>query len=92
MELWIRSQDKTILTPISEKLQILANIDIPQEQYIVMYKGEELGNYNSKERALEVLDEINEEIKGTKILNYLNKHNGNLDNVFPILTYEMPEE
>lgn len=58
MELWIRSQDKTILTPISEKLQILANIDIPQEQYIIMYKGEELGNYKSKERTLEVLDEI----------------------------------
>ena len=60
MKLWIRSQDKTILTPISEKLQILANIDIPQEQYIVMYNREELGNYNSKERALEVLDEIQE--------------------------------
>ena len=90
MELWIRSQDKTILTPISEKLQILTNIDIPQEQYIVIYNGEELGNYGSKERALEVLDEIQNIMLCNKERKYSGK--GFINELGKVYIYEMPKD
>lgn len=67
MELWIRSQDKEVL--------ILANhLDI----YNVCFDGEiktwnieesgvDLGEYRTKERVLEILDEIQELIQPTLI-------------------------
>lgn len=60
--------------------------------YVIESRGIILGNYKTQERALEVLDEIFEQLKGTNILKYLNKNNGNMNNVFPILTYQMPKE
>lgn len=68
MELWIRSQDKMNLVKIrqislnySNKKQIIANY-IPE-----LYENsggyyELLGTYKTKERAIEVLDEIEERI------------------------------
>ena len=53
MELWIRSQNKGALI----KVEMLGNID----GVIYSYLGNnitELGKYKSSERALEVLDEI----------------------------------
>lgn len=57
MELWIRSQDKTVLMNISNLIIKQAN----GYYYIETKTGKnifELGQYNSKWRALEILDEI----------------------------------
>lgn len=53
MELWIRSQDKEILT-ICRDLCVGGE----KENKIIGDAGVPLGEYESKERALEVLDEI----------------------------------
>lgn len=90
MDLWIRSQDRDRIIKVNN---IEVVVDIKWEIY--GYTSDEqyyLGQYETRERALEVLDEIQEELRGTNILKYLNKNNGNMDNVFPILTYEMPKE
>ena len=53
MELWVRSQDKEILLKVNE-LEIKTNM-------IIAFDGNKyqcLGTYKSKERALEILDEI----------------------------------
>ena len=57
MELWIRSQDKTVLMNISNLIIKQAN----GYYYIGTKTGKnifELGQYNSKWRALEILEEI----------------------------------
>lgn len=53
MELWIRSQDKYTLMKI-EEIQICEN---PDGSWF-MNAGIVLGKYKTKEKALEVLDEI----------------------------------
>lgn len=50
MELWIRSQDKDYLMPIEDIISEFSGS--------LFYKGIILGYYKTKERALEVLDEI----------------------------------
>ena len=74
MELWIRSQDKEKLLKISgiqyqncklvENETVEANILIG---FYSSYENEILGEYNTKERALEVLDEIQNILKPTII-------------------------
>lgn len=90
MELWIRSQDKTILMNISNLIIKQAN----GYYYIETKTGKnifELGQYNSKWRALEILDEIDEFID-------LFQRNGfgnvlSDDGVHPKHTiYKMPEK
>ena len=58
MELWIRSQDKRILQKVNN-IYLDANYE---DKRISTYDGDnvELGTYKTKERALEVLDEIQE--------------------------------
>lgn len=66
MELWIRSQDKNILTKI-DTLRIGVN-DIFTKGDLANIWGNDifaLGGYKTKERALEVLDEIQNIIKPT---------------------------
>ena len=67
MELWIRSQDKTQLAQIIGLLlndnEIRGFTNYHQNYY-------ELGTYKTKERALEVLDEIQKLIKPTFKINY----------------------
>ena len=53
MELWVRSQDKTTLEKI-DTIQICQN---PDNTWF-FNTGLVIGTYKSKERALEVLDEI----------------------------------
>ena len=90
MDLWIRSQDKTVLMNISNLIIKQAN----GYYYIETETGKnifELGQYNSKWRALEVLEEIDEFID-------LFQRNGfgnvlSDDGVHPKHTiYEMPEK
>lgn len=65
MDLWIRSQNKEILMKICDiaidKNKIVGYFDKETEY-------ETLGIYSSKERALEVLDEIQSIIKGKTII------------------------
>lgn len=89
MELWIRSQDKDILLKTNSLLVDDNNNDIYTQDFI----GENLttytlGRYKSKERALEVLDEIQ-----NKLISYLSEFNDSgitLKEVFTVV-YEMPE-
>ena len=61
MELWIRSQDKNTLMKVNR-------IDV-QEKNIICYDNDYhcnetyMGIYKTKERALEILDEIQKKIK-----------------------------
>ena len=69
MELWIRSQDKNLLSKI-DTLRIGVN-DIFNKDDLVNIWGNDilaLGGYKTKERALEVLDEIQSKLKGTFLM------------------------
>lgn len=58
MELWIRSQDRETLKQ-AYHLDIYSLLDSEIDNYwYIEESGTDLGVYNSKERALEVLDEI----------------------------------
>ena len=81
MELWIRSQYK-------ERLCKPNNLFIKDHAIFCSYNEQSndtdyLGVYKTKERALEVLDEIQE------ILEQVNDPNLT---ILPILVYEMPKE
>jgi hypothetical protein len=83
MELWIRSQDKIALSQIKQ-------IAIENDKKIIGYNGYcvKLGEYNTKERALEVLDEIQEFlIELDKAVIYSKTSIEDYTNV-----YEMPKE
>ena len=82
MDLWIRSQDKTILMKVN---RICFERNIDDEPTIYGYENydnyERLGIYKTKERALEVLDEIQEYIQHDCI-----------DRDFVATIYKMPKE
>lgn len=85
MELWVRSQDKMNLVQIKQislnyqdNKQVIANY-VPEQYENSACYFELLGTYKTKERALEVLDEIQ---------NYILLPN--TDNSAYI--YEMPKE
>ena len=73
MELWVRSQDKERLVKV-DKIELYENKDKTDDEYkkcaIYEYTDNErqylLGIYKSKERALEVLDEIQKRIEVPK--------------------------
>ena len=80
MELWIRSQDKKLLMKSTE-----LRYNQKKEDYSILAydtKGDYrlLGIYKSKERALEVLDEIQDLLQ--------NAYVGNANRIF----YQMPQE
>ena len=89
MELWIRSQDKTRLIKVSNVQYTYRKGDLYSDvrgnHYIGTYYDnlEILGEYTTKERAIEVLDEIQ-----TKINNIANMDDENFINV----VYQMPED
>ena len=62
MELWIRSQDKETLLLIDKPLMYWESIDNIHTHSIIFKESPSyiitLGTYKTKERALEVLDEI----------------------------------
>lgn len=84
MELWIRSQDKICLTKVKH-LYIDKNNNIRQQEDLI------LGTYESKERALEVLDNIHQLLIDLQTLeivpDFYKICKRSLDNV-----YEMPKE
>ena len=94
MDLWIRSQDRDYLEKV-EKIYVWGN---SPDGYVIESKGE-LGTYKSKERALEVLDEIqiriiNNEILKTMILklNNVKGEEEKIGKLFKEMVYEMPKE
>lgn len=97
MNLWVRSQDKTNLVKIRQislnyqnNKQIIANY-IPDFYPNSGEYFEFLGTYKTKERAIEVLDEIQNFMRDyafTKI-NRLGKEINLISK--PILIYNMPE-
>lgn len=74
MDLWIRSQDKESLTKVSNVKYTYKEgnlyTDVRGKHYIGTYYDnlKILGEYKSKERALEVLDEIQDILKPKYIL------------------------
>lgn len=78
MELWIRSQDKEKLVKCNDiAIKSFLYNEIPEDEWchsIVGYFDKEaeyeiLGSYKTKERALEVLDEIENTIYINKLFN-----------------------
>ena len=61
MELWIRSQDREILIT-AQHLDIYNSSVEGEECYVIEESGTDLGCYETYERALEVLNEIEERI------------------------------
>ena len=89
MELWIRSQDKGVLTKANNLIVLSNNIDDTSFS-IKNYEQDDstnLGIYKTKERALEILDEIQE--LDTNKKNIIVSHH--FDKITKI-TYEMPKE
>ena len=99
MELWIRNQEKDHLIKIEE-----INIEIDDDGFVGIwsygsnkYLKWYLGNYATKERALEVLDEIQRKIKPEYMLRHINRpdepsqYEGYYEEK-PTIIYEMPQE
>ena len=90
MELWIRSQDKTQLAQITGLLlndnEIRGFTNYHQNYY-------ELGEYKSKERALEILDEIQKILKPQLIIKDSGKIIGSFEDTIirEGATYELKE-
>ena len=105
MELWVRSQDKRILQKV-DNIFLDANYE---DKRISTYDGDnvELGTYKTKERAIEVLDEINKLLIPKPIISTYNVEQAELLNgtvfIKPMLddikiesytsyVYQMPEK
>ena len=86
MELWIRSQDGERLTRCYDLRVYYAK----QDGVWVIESCDDLGSYETKERALEVLDEIQKYLKVPKAT--IDKF-GNVDYLnADVKVYEMPKE
>ena len=94
MELWIRSQDKEVLLNIKgiqyQNCKLVENETVEANILIGFYNcydNEILGEYETKERALEILDEIQERIKHINKFSLVNE-----DYECDDCVYEMPEK
>ena len=91
MELWIRSQDKTVL--INVKTLFVADKEI--RGYYSDNPNWFLGIYKTKERALEVLDEIQERILNLQLVELEERGKARQDvkiRSYLECVYEMPQE
>jgi hypothetical protein len=94
MELWVRSQDKLALTKVN-------SIGIEYDKKLVGYGNicVKLGEYKTKERALEVLDEIQGKITQNEVLktmmpsvSTIKGYEEKFGELFKKMVYQMPEE
>ncbi len=85
MDLWIRSQDKTTLIKSYE-----IYISEQQNKYLIRAKRTShiLGSYNTIERALDVMNEINNYKDKIEKAHFL----GMTESEFVSSTFQMPEE
>ena len=92
--MWIRSQDKTVLVKVFDfrvdccigldgEFYIQGNLDSNYDSYI-------LGTYKSKERAIEVLDEIQEGMIKNAVAKVVDAEKQYII-PNPVIIYEMPE-
>ena len=88
MNLWVRTQDKRILQKVNN-IFLDANYE---NKRIVTYDGDntKLGTYETKERALEVLDEIQNKINLINLGHDFGSPMIDLKN--PTYIYQMPED
>lgn len=77
MELWVRSQDKECLMKINRM-----DYDLSNGEHRIMVDGYKtlIGKYETKQRALEILDEIQRQLNDKDLADYR------------VFTYQMPEE
>ncbi len=89
MDLWIRSQDKTKLVKIDNisYMDMAEDMDTQKHSLWNDCKGI-LGTYKTKERALEVLDEINDYKDELEKAHFL----GMAESKFVSSTFIMPKE
>ena len=91
MNLWIRSQNKELLMQV-KYLHINAYAEKDKDVRIYSYGNDDfsylLGTYKTKERALEILDEIQELLESVHITDIYKKEGIVGANIF----YEMPKE
>jgi len=86
MELWIRSQSKQSLIKVEN-----ISLEIKKDNVIFITSGEwRLGTYKTKERALEILDEIQKKINLINLGHDFGSPMIDLEN--PTYIYEMPKE
>ena len=88
MELWIRSQNKKKLIKV-DMIEIDKQIEGPA---IIFSHEYTLGEYDSKERALEVLDEIQEFIENEGKSYSTSNESGFSCKIEYRKVYEMPED
>lgn len=85
MDLWIRNQDRDALVPIKDA--------ITEFSEALFYQGCILGKYKTKERALEVLDEIQKFIEEFQSVTAELNEYGEVTNVeHHKKVYEIPKE
>ena len=89
MNLWVRSQDKRILQKV-DNIFLDANYE---NKRISTYDGDnvELGTYKKKERELEVLDEIQDELISSDFMP-IEKNEEVVLTCGSARIYEMPED
>ena len=86
MQLWVRSQDKECLTNISNIQYVYKNYNHGLGTYYDNLKL--LGTYKTKERAIEVLDEIQNILKKDKF----EDERFCCDKLTKAMVYEMPKD
>lgn len=92
MELWIRNQNRETME-LTTYLQIIYLDELDQENKWVIEGGSYLGYYKTKERALEVLDEIHEYIEKIGTNELIANENGIMSGIKHFgKVYEMPKE
>lgn len=62
MELWIRSQDRGTLVK-AEIVDVFEGGNKSKNHFFIRVLGDYVGEYETEERALEVLDEIQDKLK-----------------------------
>lgn len=62
MELWIRSQDKKQLLKVNDGLFIANGFTDTDDSFIGIKNVGHVGRYKTEKRALEILDEIRDEL------------------------------
>ncbi|MBU9894879.1 hypothetical protein KSW27_01245 [Holdemanella biformis] len=85
--MWIRSQSKRLLINID-----VISVHNECDYYLVRGAGYELGAYYSKEKALKVLDEIQEAIEDTDYYRIDNIGHGTYALANGVQVYQMPQD
>lgn len=94
--MWIRSQTKGELIPIKHKLSIVCEHDRAtlEDKYLICHKEDILGTYDTKERAIKVLNGIQKAILGYIPVIDKDQYIGiaTISTTTKQIVYEMPEE